>query len=299
MKIQGCFICESTKYHFFWKKNGFNIVQCDLCDFIYVDPLPLKNFLNKFYKTFEYKNVIEAEKVIRKDAIRSLTIIEQYQQKGVLLDLGCGGGFFMDEARKRGWKVFGIDYATKVIKYAKEKLRLDVKHADMFMFKSKRKFDVVALNQVIEHVSKPNDLVRRCYDLLNRGGIIYITTPNISSLAAKVAGKDFDYIIPPEHLGYYNKKTLTKLFERNGFAVAYSGSWGYRQDLAGIIKRLLEKKKQIQVMNKVHNMQNEYKLPFSKRMKYLIFDVIFCGLFYRILSFDHLGSNVEIIGVKQ
>ncbi|MBI2404630.1 hypothetical protein HYV22_00425 [Candidatus Gottesmanbacteria bacterium] len=92
MKSQTCYLCNSTRGHLLWKKNNFNIVQCDLCGFIYVTPLPSRVSLDKFYKTFDYKNVIEAEKVIRKDAEQSLKKIEKFQQRRTLLDLGCGRG---------------------------------------------------------------------------------------------------------------------------------------------------------------------------------------------------------------
>ncbi len=300
MKLSSCYLCGEREIILLYKKGDYNIVKCSSCDFVYVNPILSKSTLNKFYSTFDYHDSDVAEKVIRSDAIRSLREVEKYKSNGKLLDVGCGRGFFIDEARKRGWQVYGIDYSKKVTDYAKRILGLEVRQADIFTFATRRKFDIVTLNQVIEHVSNPNRLMKQCHKLLKRGGMIYLATPNISSLLAKVQKKDFDYFIPPEHLGYYNYETLSKLLKSNGFTVVYSGSWSYRRDLAGIIKRLIGKDKDRRVSTTtVDGVTNISELPLTKRIKYILFDEIFCGIFYKILNFDHWGTNIEIIGIKQ
>ena len=300
MTRRDCYLCESRLNSILWKKNNFNIVICNNCGFIYVNRVPSRSYLNNFYRNFDYHDIKKAEIVIRRDAQRSLQKIDQFVTKPVkLLDVGCGRGFFLDEARKRGWEVSGIDYSNRVINYATNFLKLIAQRANIFTFKSKQKFDVVTLNQVIEHVSNPNKLIKQCYRLLKSTGIIYIATPNISSISAKIAKENFDYIIPPEHLGFFNNKTLSLVLIQNGFRVLYCGTWGYRQDVAGIIKKLFKKNKKTLISLKVKNQHERVnQIPIFLWIKYFLFDFFLCGVLYRILSFDHWGTNIEIIGIK-
>lgn len=300
MKRPYCYLCNSRSSQFFGKKNGFSIVRCENCGFVYVNSVPSKRQLNQFYHTFDYYNVDAVEKVIRQDATRSLQKIELYKNTGSLLDIGCGRGFFMDEARKRGWEVQGIDYSKNVIDYARTVLHLNAQRSDVFSVTSEKKFDVVTLNQVIEHILNPKDLIQKCYDLLNSKGIIYIATPNIESLAAKVAKEYFDHLIPPLHLGYFSQETLSRLLEESHFRILYLGSWSYPVDLAGIIKRLLKKTQDITKLSKKNEFNTRSRnLSFIKRIKYLLFDKLFCGLFYRVLNFDSFGTILEVIAIKK
>ena len=294
-----CFLCYSIDFVPLWIKGKYRIMMCNNCSFVFTVPLRSRKQMNKFYCTFDYSSSNEVESIIRKDAKRSLTYIEKYvRKKGKLLDVGCGRGYFLDEARKTGWRIYGIDYSDNLINYAKNTLLLNVQRGDMFHFRSKQRFDVVTLNQVIEHVFNPNDLIKKCYELLKPGGVIYVATPNIGSVAAKVARENFDHLIPPEHLGYFSKRTLSAVLQRNHFRALYLGSWSYAVDLAGILKRLIKGKRKIDVLPKRKNIVEIQHSSFIKKIKLLLFDKIFCKLFYRILNFDCWGTILEVVAVK-
>ena len=294
-----CLLCSSKNYRFLGIKNHFNVVRCNICSLTYIRPLPSKRSLEKLYEKFDYSNALVAEKVIRKDALESLIKIERFTRMRSLIDIGCGRGYFLDEARKRKWIVFGIDYSNEVIGYASKDLYLPVERADIFSFKSKRKFDVVTLNQVIEHVTQPNLLIEQCNKLLNPGGLLYIATPNISSLLAKLKKLDFDYLMPPEHIGYYNYETLSRLLNDNGFTVLKCSFWSYSSDLAGLIKRLIKRKEGISLAKNKKKNTSALNYSLGKKLKHLLFDRFFCEIFYRVLNLRHWGTIIEIIAVKQ
>ncbi|MDR0936282.1 MAG: class I SAM-dependent methyltransferase [Oscillospiraceae bacterium] len=76
-------------------------------------------------------------------------------------------------------------------------------------------FDAVYLTDVIEHVSEPLSFVKFYAEHLRSGGVMFVTTPNVSSPVAKILGKRWwHYRIA--HIGYFNKKTLNALFESAG-----------------------------------------------------------------------------------
>lgn len=303
MKAIYCYVCRAKNRRILYRKGKYSIFKCLSCGFIYTDPIPSKVQLEEFYKNFDYKNKEIAELTIRKDAMNSLKRIRQYikNEQVKLLDIGCGRGFFLDEARKLGWNVYGIDYSENVIDYAIKKLNLDVERTDMFNYHTKELYDVVSLNQVIEHVSDPDKIIKKCFKLLKKGGILYIATPNIGSISAKVLGSDFDHLIPPEHLGYFDKNLLIRSLKDNDFSVQYLGSWSYSVDLAGIIKKLLYKNKHsIETpMNKSMDSVGSSNQSRVKQIKYFLFDKFFCGIFYKVLNLDSFGIMLDAVAIKK
>lgn len=115
-----------------------------------------------------------------------------------ILELGCGMGQFYYFCRKQGYNhYFGIDASKENIMHIKSCLdkRAKVKVMDMFEFLSKedgsKKYDVVVLNDVIEHLTKPEifavlDGVKK---ILIRGGVFLIKTPNMANPYVSTAGR--------------------------------------------------------------------------------------------------------------
>lgn len=300
MSIAACYLCGCKKNSRVCVKNGYNIEKCSMCGFIFVSNVPNRTVIDKFYKRFDYQDPLSAEKRIREDAIRSLKHLSNFVSiNKKFIDLGCGRGYFMDEARKIGWNPVGIDYSDEVISYAKNVLNLNVLKSDMRAYSSLIKYDVVTLNQFIEHFSDPIKVIRKCHRLLQNNGILYLATPNIESILAKVLMDEFDHIIPPEHLGYYSKNTLTKLLNDCGFKVLLVRSWSYPKDLAGIIKRyFFAKTKNLHHVSQVSHVNAIHNLTLSKKIKYFLFDKIFCQAFYKLLNLNCWGTNLEVIGIK-
>ena len=303
MKEADCYICKSNNYRLITKKSKYRIVKCKNCSFVFTTPIPNREETAKYYRKFDYKDSLLAEKVIRSDAKRSLKKISNYvTDKGELLDVGCGRGYLLDEARKMGWKTHGVDASKLVTGYAKNTLHLDVFCSDIFSFRSAQAFDLITLNQVIEHFVNPEELISQCGKHLIKGGLLYIATPNVESVSARVLKDNFDHYIPPEHLSHFSQHTLKRLLEKLGFKVLYVGSWSYPADLGGIIKALLGKKSFKDVTDSTDcNYESRSDNPSGstiKKAKSLLFDKLFCGLFYKILSLDSLGINLEVLAVK-
>lgn len=304
MKRTRCYICDSNNYRLIIQKSKYDIVKCNNCNFVFVKPIPLKKELDSYYQKFDYKDIHSSERVIRSDAKRSLRKIgENISSKGTILDVGCGRGYFLDEARKLGWSGYGVDVSRVVTEYAKNKLHLSVFRSDIFSFNPKRVFGLVTLNQVIEHFVNPERLLNKCSEFLTSGGLLYIATPNIESISAKVLKDNFDHYIPPEHVSYFSQHTLTNLLEKLGFKILYVGSWGYPADLGGIVKTLLlrgsQAKQTQKFLNQNSNSATNSLVHFDiKRIKSFLFDRIFCQMFYKVLNFDSWGTNLEILAQK-
>ncbi len=142
---------------------------------------------------------------------------ETYRKTNYLLDVGCGVGFFLREAKNRGWQVYGTEYSGEGIKRCEEKgieVRQGKLDANQFGDIS---FDVITSFEVIEHINNPVEEMKEISKLLRPGGLFYVTTPNFNSISRNLLKQQWNIIGYPEHLSYYTRKTLKKLLQSSGF----------------------------------------------------------------------------------
>lgn len=296
-----CRICLTGKQALKYKFNDYNLYQCANCGFEYIENPPTNKEILAYYSEKDYEDPVFAEKRITDDSIRSLNIIDRcYSGKKEIFDVGCGRGIFLKQAQIRGWKTFGLDYSKEAIKYAREVLNLDVINADIVKFSSIKKYNIISLNQIIEHFEDPQLLIEKVKNLLEPHGYVYIATPNISSLSAKYNGINFDYYIPPEHLSLFNYNCLSLLLKSVDFKIVYHGTWSYKEEFAGVVKAFIKGKNIKKRLNTEKNTPTISKSTNERvnNTKYLIFDNIFCSAFYPVLNFTKSGSMLEIIAQK-
>ena len=137
-------------------------------------------------------------------------------KKGKILEIGCGCGFFLDEAKKIGFEIQGVEPSKKAANYASQILE---SHSVSNIGYEKKlfpeeSFDFIAIIHVIDHVFNPLELVQNAYYHLKQGGHIIVCTHDISSLMAKIT-KDKFIAYSIQHLSYYTpdllKQTPTKI----------------------------------------------------------------------------------------
>jgi 2-polyprenyl-3-methyl-5-hydroxy-6-metoxy-1,4-benzoquinol methylase len=143
--------------------------------------------------------------------------MEPFRKTGRLLDIGCGIGFFLDEAKKRGWAVYGTEYSERLIGLLREK-GITIHEGQLNSENYEEGFfDVVTSFEVIEHINNPTSEVTEINKLIRKGGLVYLTTPNFNSLLRRKLKIKYNVINYPEHLSYYTPSTIARLFTSNGF----------------------------------------------------------------------------------
>jgi 2-polyprenyl-3-methyl-5-hydroxy-6-metoxy-1,4-benzoquinol methylase len=134
-----------------------------------------------------------------------------------LLDVGCGNGEFLEVAAECGWKVVGVDPDPKAVAKARE-LGLEVYQGGVELIQGKHAlFDFISLSHVIEHVHRPPELLKACFDLLRPGGTLWIETPNIKSFGHSIFRQSWRGIEAPRHLALFNRSSLVHALEEAGF----------------------------------------------------------------------------------
>jgi SAM-dependent methyltransferase len=206
------------------------------CHFVFLDPVPGRTPV-EIYDEDYFRGKIAVENTFNVEGwdffepenFRNfltqcrarLDRVETFTKGGTLLDIGCGIGLFLHEAKSRGWHVHGIDASPFAVSYARQELGLETVQqmdVDNLVYDSGT-MDAITLHHVIEHVINPRRLLQSASRIIKKGGILVIETPDISSKRAKRAGLNWKYLRIPEHLNYFSAATLNRLLEQTGFGV--------------------------------------------------------------------------------
>jgi 2-polyprenyl-3-methyl-5-hydroxy-6-metoxy-1,4-benzoquinol methylase len=144
-----------------------------------------------------YNNVQEAAFAVAKTggSDSSSTIYEKgldevekiLARKGTLLDVGAAYGSFVKIAQGKGWIASGIEISEYSSTFAREQLGIPVETGTVVdLVNSQTTFDVITLWDVIEHVYDLKETLESIHSLLNKNGLLLITTDNFDSLITDI-----------------------------------------------------------------------------------------------------------------
>ena len=245
--LNKCSLCESENIRELYKIKGYNVVKCKDCGFVFVKDEILKKELVDLYtqtyfhnpawyqldkeRYFGYDDYIGDKENIRDKFDKILRVIKKHTNKGPLLDIGCGPGFFLELARERGYiAVQGIDISSYAVEYSTKTLNLDVQKGDLLDFHfAPATFNVIVIFDVLEHFQNPKEILAEIYKILNYNGILAIITPDIDTFIPKLLKDHWEEIKHiPEHISFFSKKTLTTVLQKTGFHVLETKYIGHK-----------------------------------------------------------------------
>ncbi|MBF9237418.1 class I SAM-dependent methyltransferase [Hymenobacter sp. BT683] len=146
------------------------------------------------------------------------------------LDIGCGEGWALAYFKRQGWDVLGLDFSSFALTHFHADLLAHLRTGDLFeslhrLVAEGQQFDVLWLDNVLEHVVEPAELLRLCRRLVAPGGALLVDVPNdFSTLQQHVLSTgEIDrpfWVVLPDHLSYFNQTGLRNLAEATGWQVA-------------------------------------------------------------------------------
>lgn len=238
-----CRTCNSANAAHLFEKRGRKVVKCNDCGLIYLDYSPsetdLKGLYSEgYYFNGGYQDYIEEKPLIQINARHRIEAIKKMKPGGRLLEIGCALGFFLEEAKK-SYESYGVEISDYGASYAREKLGLNVKTGTLEpgLF-PKNYFDVVVMWDVIEHLNEPNVILSRIREVLKPDGLLVFTTMDVGSVYARLLGKAWHLYDIPEHLVYYDRKTVAAFLEKNGFRASRISNSGSLYGVGYILFRL-------------------------------------------------------------
>ena len=231
----------------------FNLLRCDACNFVFTSPRPTATGIVKYYQSGNYISHSNEQKgiiskiyyYVRERALaRKLAIINEFstqnnqennqnqqenQQKN-LLDMGCGVGAFLEICAQNNWKIEGVETDSEARNLAQKTLSNQDNQqknqqenitifADVFEIKTEKKYDIITLWHVLEHIHELDKTIIHLKSLLKPNGRLIIAVPNLESADAQYFKQFWAAYDVPRHLYHFSKKTLTQLFERHNITL--------------------------------------------------------------------------------
>jgi SAM-dependent methyltransferase len=201
------------------------IRQCRGCGLLYTSPRMNAAAIAREYELTEDEDYFSEGESRSMNAYIGLRVLRRHVRGGRLLDVGCSVGYFLHAARL-SYEVAGVEPSRWARRYAREKLDLTEVYPTLeeaaFPAGS---FDVVTLIDVIEHHPNPAGLIRELSRVTKPGGILYVVTPDIGSLSARLLGRRW-WGLRPAHIYYFSRNTLDRILSENGFEPIWARSYG-------------------------------------------------------------------------
>ena len=223
-----CPICGSGRVKGLFEVGAYHIMLCRDCGGGFIWPMPraseLPGIYGERYGDDYLKGVMHEASFAEARFQDVIAAIGRWhpatlgRQRRRVLDVGCGSGRFLALLRDAGWEVHGVEISSGLSKYARE-LGLDVLQGEFLAADLPiGAFDLVCMFHVVEHFIDPAAALRKVHDLLAPGGVLFVETPNWSSIGALVRGPRWSHFIPPEHVTYLGPKSVSRLAESCGLS---------------------------------------------------------------------------------
>lgn len=196
------------------RKEGdgkISVLWCRDCGLGRVKPFPTQEELTRRYSRnpvygLSYRNESHGGFPTR---IKRLSTL--FPQRGRVLDVGSGLGYFLKIARDDGWQVDGIEPRSAAVKFCYRNFGIEVHEGFLEDFVKKTGvYHAITLWDVLEHVFDPIRFLERCLELLIPGGILVIAIPNASGWPARIFRGRWRYVMPA-HLYYFKMPFISQL----------------------------------------------------------------------------------------
>ncbi len=234
--MKACILCGETKATCVYKDDRLEVLRCSRCGLVYqADYATALSRLNTEYESvgaYYQQRQVKSETVVAYDPDRLRrtadirnALVAGLPAGGAVLDVGSGVGEFLDDLRRNGLTVTGVEPGERVAAFSRDELRLNVitavYTAELFPSES---FDAITFIQVMEHVENPIETLRIAHDHLRPHGLVVVDVPsynNLRILAYRLTRRPAlvksDFIVP--HNYYYTPSTLSTVAVKAGFHV--------------------------------------------------------------------------------
>jgi ubiquinone/menaquinone biosynthesis C-methylase UbiE len=222
----------------FARPGRYSIVSCSHCDLRYLSPRPTLDALGAHYppQYFIYQPAEDLPAFTRPMArffatarwTESIARLERV--RGPLapdtrvVDVGCGLNDYLVTLKKlRGIQGIGVDFSPDAAAYVRDTLHMPV-HAGTLQQANfaEGEFDVVSMNEYLEHEPNPREVLREARRITKPGGHLCLEVPYIESWPARIFGSRWSQIDAPRHLIHFSEHTLREMLRRSGFELVHT-----------------------------------------------------------------------------
>ena len=208
-------------------KEVFSLYYNRAYDLLLTDPVPSKENLGGYYQSENYISHTDGKRnfferlyqSVKRIALRKKVdlLFKQTNRVGRLLDIGCGTGDFLMEAKKSGWDICGFEPSDQAKSLAIQK---GVPLANNLKELEDHSFDVITLWHVLEHIPNLEDQLSDLKRLLKADGKLIVAVPNYRSYDAMYYREHWAAYDVPRHIWHFSQKSIPRLFTPFQFEVS-------------------------------------------------------------------------------
>lgn len=226
LETVSCPLCAGTGRRVAFSFDPYRVVRCTSCDFHYLSPRPTEAAMMRLYQDDDYFEGGEGgydayedqELALRATFKRLLKTMDHHGLTGGdLLEVGCGYGYLLDEARPWFDRRFGTEFSPRAAEHARPRAD-DVYLGGCEAVPPGQMFDCVVATQVIEHVYAPETFLCELRDRLKPGGSLMVAAPDMGSFWRKCMGRRWPSFKVPEHVNYFDAGSLGEIMNRAGLS---------------------------------------------------------------------------------
>lgn len=245
---QRCIWCGSSNMKLYRSILGNRLYCCQVCELVQTEEHAQKNrrqINNDMYSEEYLENYLRREELIKERFNKRVREIESISKGGVILDVGCSVGFFLETLRDVGtyfWKLYGIDMNRASISVADCRINAQIKLGKVIDAKYKSNFfDCITCFDVLEHDRDIRKTLGEISRILKPKGLLVVQSPNYKSVMATFSGENWDWWSIPDHTTHFCQKTITKVLNESGFSIISLVTWEDEEDfvlnIAGNIRK--------------------------------------------------------------
>jgi 2-polyprenyl-3-methyl-5-hydroxy-6-metoxy-1,4-benzoquinol methylase len=243
-----CPVCDNSEYSFLFRDHNRrdkidcygSYVQCEKCSLVYLMERPPWEEIVKFYSSMNgdhstnsgKPDAVELRRQVKSPVTKWKQILRKFSfrphswplesvphGKKRLLDLGCGSGAKLFEFAERGYEVWGVDVGEDTIRLCKKLLpeghfiQGELQDTDL----PNGHFDYIRIDNALEHVPNPKEVIKECQRLLCVGGQLMVYVPHGRSFSMRFMKMNSISSWIPFHLQLFTRKSLRILLEDVGF----------------------------------------------------------------------------------
>ncbi len=244
--------CGNLEWDVIFTVGDYSLLRCYSCGTYRNDPIPLasdsesEEFYTEYYndghQIAEGSNEIARNSRFWKVVNKSRVLNNQIPSKA--LDIGSGDGRLVAELDKAGWHSTGVEISRSRVEVSRKLYPgLSFYPGDVFELKEELgKFDLIVLDNVIEHLPNPKEFALKVHELMHENGLFVAITPNMNSGNFRLLGKRWTpELCPHSHIYLFTEQSLNQCLIDAGFEVVESGNFQLnRLDVGNYVNRALK-----------------------------------------------------------